>query len=162
MSLPKLAIILTLCAAPAQAGPLADMGGSWRGSGWARETQEGPKETLRCQITNSYDTTTLTLTLSGQCIVPGRRLNLSGSIRGTDGSERLTGRWLNPDGVGSTSIVGVQRDGIVAFNFNAVDPATGRKIAQNVEWRVSNSALRLRTTDRDNPDVMMSDISFAR
>jgi len=83
-------------------------------------------------------------------------------LTASEGAEGITGRWSNPDGIGSVRIDGIQRDGIVAFNFNAADPATGRDLAQNVEWRVSDGALRLRSTDRSNPDIMMSDISFGR
>jgi len=155
-------LIAMIVASAASADPLADMDGTWRGSGWARETQQGPQETVRCQITNSYDSATLTLTLSGQCVVPGRRLTISGTLTGSEGAERVTGRWSNPDGIGSTRIVGIQRDGIVAFNFNATDPATGRNLAQNVEWRVSDDTLRLRSTDRSDPTIMMSDITFGR
>jgi hypothetical protein len=119
-------------------------------------------EPVRCQITNNYDSSAFTLTLSGQCVVPGRRLTVSGTLTGSEGPERITGRWSNPDGIGSVRIVGVQRDGIVAFNFSATDPATGRDLSQNVEWRVSEGALRLRSSDRRNPDIMMSDISFSQ
>lgn len=149
-------------ASAATADPLADMNGTWRGSGWAREIQQGPQETMRCRITNSYDAAVLTLTLTGQCVVPGRRLTISGTLTGTEGVERITGRWSNPDGIGSTRIMGIQRNGIVAFNFNTTDPASGRSLAQNVEWRVSDETLRLRSTDRSDPSIMMSDITFGR
>ncbi len=158
----KFVMFLVLTSEAALADPLADMAGSWRGSGWAKQTVDGPQETLRCRIDNSYEQATLTLTITGQCIVPGRKLSLSGTLAGTEGAERITGRWSNPDGFGSARIVGVQRDGIVAFNFNAIDPGTGQTVAQNVEWRVSDNGLRLRSSDRENPDRMMSDISFDR
>lgn len=155
-------LLAVIAASTALSEPLADMDGTWRGSGWARETQQGPQETVRCQINNSYDTLALTLTLSGQCVVPGRRLTISGTLIGSEGVERISGRWSNPDGIGSVRIRGIQRDGIVAFNFSATDPATGRDLAQNVEWRISDEALRLRSTDRSDPSIMMSDITFGR
>lgn len=163
MFLSKMTFLIAMMAAStALSEPLADMHGTWRGSGWARETQQGPQETVRCQITNSYDTLALTLTLSGQCVVPGRRLTISGTLVGSEGVERITGRWSNPDGIGSVRIVGIQRDGIVAFNFSASDPATGRDLAQNVEWRILDKTLRLRSTDRNDPSIMMSEITFGR
>ena len=158
----RLAMLIFFTAGTTAADPLADMSGTWRGSGWARETPQGPQETVRCQIRNTYDATDTTLKLFGQCVVPGRRLTISGTLIGSDESERITGRWSNPDGIGSVRIVGIQRDGIVAFNFSATDPATGRDLAQNVEWRISESALRLRSTDRNNPDKLMSDILFSQ
>ena len=163
MFLSKITVFMALTAAStALSGPLADMDGSWRGSGWARETPQGPQETVRCQIANGYDTSTLTLTITGQCVVPGRRLTIAGTLTGSEGAERITGRWSNPDGIGSVRIGGIQRDGIVAFTFSATDPATGGELAQNVEWRVSDGTLRLRSTDRSDPSIMMSDISFGR
>lgn len=154
--------VFVLTGSTAVSEPLAEMEGAWKGSGWARETPDGPKETVRCQIRNSYDNASLTLTLKGHCVVPGRRLTLSGNIVGTDGTERITGRWSNPDGIGSARVVGIQRDNIVAFNFSAIDPNTGSNVAQNVEWRLSEGGLHLRSTDRQNPALMMSDISFNR
>ena len=158
----KVAAFILLTAGSGIADPLADMSGTWRGSGWAKEGPKGPEETVRCQIRNEFDEASKTLTISGQCVVPGRRLTISGTLVGSDGSERITGRWSNPDGIGSVRIVGIQRDDIVAYNFHAIDPTTGRDLAQNVEWRVSVDALWLRSTDRSNPDIMMSDISFSQ
>lgn len=164
MHLSSLATVMffMLVGSTVSAEPLAEMEGTWRGSGWAKQTPQGPQETLRCQIRNDYDDATRTLTLSGACAVPGRRLTISGTLRGSEADERITGRWSNPNGIGSVQVLGVQRDGIVAFNFNAIDPATGRALSQNVEWRVSGDALRLRSSDRKNPTIMMSDLSFSR
>jgi len=138
------------------------MTGSWNGSGWARQSPQGPKETVRCRITNTYDVATNTLAVAGRCAVPGRKLTMSGTLNGKDGAERITGRWSNPDGIGSAGIVGIQRGNIVAFNFSAIDPETGRNLSQNVEWRISGDTLLLRSTDRTNPTVAMSKIEFAR
>lgn len=156
--------LLALCAlslaTPLGAEPLAEMAGDWRGAGWAKQTPEGPQETVRCRITNIYAAGTLTV--AGQCAVPGRQLAMQGRLNGTAGAERITGRWSNPDGIGSAAIVGLQRDNIVAFNFAATDLATGRNLAQNVEWRIDGDTLRLRSTDRTDPSIAMSDITFTR
>ena len=162
MFLLRMTLFILLSAAAGSAEPLADMAGTWSGSGWARETVTGPQETLRCQLSNHYDPAEKTLTLAGQCIVPGRRLSIAGTLSSTEGSERITGQWTNPNGVGRARVAGIQRDGIVACNFSALDPQTGRQVAQNIEWRIAGDALRLRATDRSNPDRMMADISFAQ
>ena len=153
-------LIFVMVGSSAMAKPLADMVGTWQGSGWARETPQGHQESVRCRIRNKFDDASETLTLSGQCVVPGKRISISGKLTGSDGAERITGHWSNPDGIGSVRVVGIQRDGIVVFNFAATDPTTGRKLAQTVEWRVSDETLRLRSADRSNPSIMMSDISF--
>lgn len=161
MMLRNLILAFAVLAGSASADTLAQMQGEWRGSGWARETPQGPQETVRCQIDNRYDDTA-TLTLTGLCIVPGKRLTISGTLRADEGSGRITGHWSNPDGIGRVPIVGAQQDGIVAFNFNATEPATGQDVSQNVEWRVSDDGLRLRSNQRRDPDNLMSDISFNR
>ncbi|MEP5154933.1 hypothetical protein [Planktotalea sp.] len=142
------------------AEPLAHMQGAWRGSGFARETPSGPKEAVRCRINNAFADGTLVV--KGQCVVPGRKIALSGEMKGKSGSDTLTGFWFNPDGLGSTRISGVQRDDLVAFTFSAKDPKTGELVSQNVEWRVEAESLRLRSTDRADPSVLMSDVSFTR
>jgi hypothetical protein len=138
------------------------MQGVWSGSGWAREAVQGPKETVRCRLSNAYDDKTRALTISGRCVVPGRKLTLSGEMRSAVGSDKISGFWFNPDGLGSVNISGVTRGNIVGFTFRARDPETSADIAQNVEWRVDGDRLHLRATDRAQPDIMMSDIVFTR
>ena len=157
-----LSVIFAMLCSSVSAEPLADMQGAWSGSGWARETPAGPKETVRCRLNNTYDARALTLTVSGRCAVPGRKIALAGEIKGHAGSEQITGHWFNPDGLGSVRISGVLRGDVIAFTFRAKDPDTSQDLAQNVEWRAQNSLLRLRATDRVNPDVTMSDITFTR
>ncbi len=162
MTSPCLALALALAGTTASAQPLAEMAGTWRGSGWARQSPQGPQETMRCKIKNAYDAGQHTLKITGTCVVPGRRLDVSGVLTGSDKGDRITGRWSNPDGMGSVPVVGLQRDAVVAFNFSAFDPATGKSTAQNVEWRILKEGLRLRSSDRKEPDIMMSDITFNR
>jgi hypothetical protein len=163
MHLFRLVVLAAIFAASAVAAdPLAAMAGTWQGTGWARETPQGPQETVRCRITNSYDAPTLTLVLSGRCVVPGRQIAMSGRLTRTQDAERVTGRWYNPDGIGSVAVRGIMRGDSVAFTFSAKDPETGRDLAQNVEWRVMDNALRLRATDRADPRIAMSEISFVR
>lgn len=73
--------VAMICLAPvAQAGALADMAGRWHGSGWVKQTSQGPQETIRCKIENTFDAARIKLTLSGTCVVPGRKLTLSGTL----------------------------------------------------------------------------------
>ncbi len=92
----------------------------------------------------------------------GQKITLSGEIRGKSGSDKISGHWFNPDGLGSVRISGVRRGDVVAFTFKAKDPETGDALAQNVEWRVGTDSLRLRATDRADAGIMLSDLTFAR
>ncbi|MEN8936275.1 hypothetical protein [Planktotalea arctica] len=153
------AVLAGLCSSVA-AEPLADMQGAWSGSGWARETPEGPKETVRCRMENTYESNVLTV--SGRCVAAGQKLALAGEIKGKAASEQITGHWFNPDGLGFVRISGVRRGAVIAFTFAAIHPETGVDIAQNVEWRVGEQGLRLRASDRTDPRITMSDIAFTR
>ena len=154
------AIVFLALASVGSAEPLAQMAGVWSGSGWARETKSGPKEALRCRLSNTFDAGVLTI--SGRCAVPSRKIALAGELRSTKNSERITGHWFNPDGLGSVSIVGVQRGDAVAFTFRAKDPKTQAEVAHNVEWRVTGDSLRMRSNDRAEPSIAMSDVTFIR
>ncbi|MGH1575856.1 hypothetical protein [Planktotalea sp.] len=154
----KATLFFLALSAPALADPLVEMQGDWSGSGWARETPTGPKEAVRCRLENSFDAGALTV--SGRCVVPGRKIALAGEMRAA--GSKISGHWFNPDGLGSVRISGVQQGDVIAFTFRAKDPDTGADIAQNVEWRVTGEGLHLRASDRADPSIMMSDITFAR
>lgn len=163
MLLPKITLFaIIMLSYPAAAEPIADLSGVWRGSGWAKETPKGPRETVRCRIENVYDNVTRRLKLSALCVVPGRKLKLSGSLQGKKGSEQISGRWSNPNGIGSVRVVGTQRGNIVSFTFKTTRAVNGRRHAQNVEWRISKDSLRLRSVERSDPNNSMSEISFSR
>ncbi len=154
----RVVAFIVALASPALADPLADMQGAWSGSGWARETVSGPKEAVRCRLKNTYEAGALTV--SGRCVVPGRKIALAGEIRAA--GSKISGHWFSPDGLGSVRISGVQQGDVIAFTFRAKDPDTGADIAQNVEWRVTGEGLHLRASDRADPSIMMSDITFSR
>jgi hypothetical protein len=153
---------LIVCTGAASADPLSGMVGDWSGAGWVRETPDAPQEAVRCRLQNTYDAAQARLSVSGRCAVPGRQIDLSGQITADRASDRITGRWSNPDGPGSVALNGVMRDDLIAFTFAAQDPVNGRNLAQNVEFRLTGDTLRLRASDRDRPDIAMSDITLTK
>jgi hypothetical protein len=157
--LASLAFVITTYAA---AEPISEMSGEWTGSGWAKQATNTPEEAIRCRLNNAYNAESETLTVAGRCAVAGKQLTMNGALQQHAGSERITGRWSNPEGIGSVRIVGIQRGNIVAFTFRTTDPKSGQIVSQNIEWRISDGTMRLRSTDRANPLIMMSDITFKR
>ena len=102
------------------------------------------------------------MTASGRCVASGRKISLSGELKSEVGSDKISGHRFNPDGLVAVQIIGVQRDGILAFLVRAKDPETGREIAQYVEWRIDGASVHLRAFDRANPSLIMSDIRLTR
>ncbi|MAM61406.1 hypothetical protein [Maritimibacter sp. UBA3975] len=156
------ALMFVLPAIAATADPLPLLAGDWTGSGTAREVPEAELDAVRCRITNSYAPERLELTMSGMCVTAGRRLDLSGTIRARDDSAAISGRWSNPDGLGEVRIAGHSGEDFVAFTYSAKDPATGRQLDQNVELRLVGNGFRMRSVDRADRSVSMSDITFTR
>ena len=78
------------------------------------------------------------------------------------GSDKISGHWFNPDGLGAVRVTGLQSDGILAFLVRAKDPETGGEIAQNIEWQIDGASVHLRAFDRSNPSLIMFDIRFQR
>ena len=152
--------LFLLLSASASANTLAALNGAWSGGGWARETPDRAQEALRYRLKNTYEANVLTA--SGRCVESGRKISLSGELKSEVGSDKISGHWSNPDGLGAVQIIGVQRDGILAFLVRAKDPETGREIAQYVEWRIDGASAHLRAFDRANPSLIMSDICFTR
>lgn len=157
-------ILALALAAPglAAADPFQALAGAWQGSGTVRETPAAPLEQVRCRVTNTYDAARGHLTVKGLCVLAGRRLDIAGTLNTADDSNAVTGRWTNPDGPGDVPVSGHAGDDFIAFTYRADDPATGRALDQNVELRVSQDSFRLRSVDRADRSISMSDISFGR
>ncbi|APE44478.1 hypothetical protein BOO69_14440 [Sulfitobacter alexandrii] len=156
------AIVLAVLATAAAADPLADMAGAWQGSGWARQTPQGPQETVRCRIENRYDEDAGELSINGRCAVPGRQLTLAGRLSSRDGSDRVSGRWFNPDGIGSVPVTGRTTDHGLRMTFSASDPDTGADISQAATWELTGDGLTLRSVHTGQPEVGMADLTFSR
>ena len=144
----------------ATADPFQAMSGKWSGSGWARKTTDGPQEATRCRLTNSYSATALELRFKGKCVAAGEKLTLSGKVTRNPADASIQGLWSNPDGLGQVKITGRHGADFILFTYRAKDPDTGQPIAQNVEWRIVDGQLQLRSVDRDQPNILMSEIFF--
>jgi hypothetical protein len=157
-----IALVFALPTGFASADTLPALAGDWTGSGTAREVPEAEPDAIRCRITNTYAPERLELTMSGMCVAAGRRLDLSGTIRASDDSAAISGRWSNPDGLGNVRIAGHSGEDFVAFTYSAKDPDTGRQLDQNVELRLVGDGFRMRSVDRADRSISMSDITFTR
>lgn len=146
----------------ASADPFAGLAGDWSGSGTVRETPQGPLEQVRCRISNNHDASRGHLTMKGLCVLAGKRLTVAGTLNKAADGRAVTGVWTNPDGPGDVPVSGHAGEDFIAFTYRADDPVSGRALDQNVELRVLDDGFRLRSVDRADRSISMSDITFAR
>lgn len=148
-------------ASPALSDPLQDMAGTWRGTGWAKRTADSAQEPVKCRLKNTYDASARRITVAGKCVVPGRKIDMAGHIEAKK-SGTATGRWFNPDGLGSTKLTGTYTNGRILFSFRVKDPKDDTIVSQSIEWTTTSDSLRMRSADTSAPDVPMADIRFTR
>ena len=139
---------------------LAALGGAWTGTGWAKRTTDGPREAVRCRISNRYHAPGRRLVVTGKCAVPGRKFNLTGTVSSTVDGGPIRGRWSNPFGAGSASVEGHQSGNRVFLDFRAPHPDTKEKVAQQMEWLLADNAFSITTRLHDGQ--IISELKFAR
>lgn len=82
-----------LAAAPAAAASLEPFAGDFKGSGTARVRPSEPAETTRCRIKATLSDDKKTLKQSGQCAVPGHKVDIGGTVRLNPDTGVLSGSW---------------------------------------------------------------------
>lgn len=87
------ALSLAVVALPAVAGSLEPFAGSFKGAGTARAKPADAAETARCRVTGTLSDDKLTLKQTGQCAIPGHKVDIGGTVKLDAASDRLTGSW---------------------------------------------------------------------
>ncbi|MEM8787140.1 MAG: hypothetical protein AAGE76_02665 [Pseudomonadota bacterium] len=158
------ALWLALAALPAAAQEdgtaLARMTGDWTGGGWVQERGDSAQERIRCRMRNNHDATTGEITVDGTCAVPGRRLVLAGALA-PEGADRVTGRWQNPEGMGSQRIRGSLSAAGFAFAVTTNDQLTGERLDRVITWTVMPDRIVVTTADAAD-DTPLGEIVFER
>ncbi len=130
-------MIVALWAAPPALSSelLSSMKGSWIGNGWVKRNPGGPRETVRCRITNHYVTAGRRLVVSGKCAVPGKKFELKGTVSANLSGTRISGRWSNPFGIGSTSVEGTLFANQAFLDFKAPLDGSKKPVRQQMIWQ---------------------------
>ncbi len=142
--------------------PLAQMAGKWTGNGWASRTEGGSKEGVRCRLTAKYSAKTRKLSLSGKCAATSGTYILLGHIAEYPGSGKLTGRWVNPKGVGSLNIAGKRSGNRLTFLFDGKGKKSDRKVAYKTVWDLRNDGFSLNTGLASGAHDALGQIVFQR
>ncbi len=165
LAIVAIAALLVMGSPPAKAAksvPLANMAGQWTGNGWASRTVGASKEKVRCRLKAKYNAKTRKLSLSGKCAASSGTYTLLGHIAEYAGSKKLTGRWVNPKGIGSMNIAGNRSGNRLTFLFNNKDKKSKRKIAYKTVWDLRNSSFSLNTGLASGAHNALGQIDFQR
>jgi len=171
MSAGLLPIFLLAASSPAMASnaaannartSLSSMAGKWRGSGWGVRHKGAPRERVRCRMTAKYRNRSRKLVLSGKCAAVSRSFTLLGHIAEYTDSNHITGRWINPDGLGALNIKGVRRGNHFIFDFRARDRKAKTKLKYRTVWAMKAKSILLSTVLPDDKGIKIGELSFAR
>ncbi|MEM6460673.1 MAG: hypothetical protein AAF724_02015 [Pseudomonadota bacterium] len=140
---------------------LAMLDGRWKGEGWARQNTDGDAEKVRCRIENTYFSKSERLVVKGQCAVPGRKFDLTGTVSRRNGGDVISGQWSNPFGTGNASVRGAQSGNRIDLDFSAPHPDTNRRAAHRMQWDIGDGTFSL-TTRLVDDDITLSELRFSR
>lgn len=141
---------------------LSGLGGEWRGSGWGLRHATAPQEQVRCRMRTRYHTRARRFALSGRCAATSRSFTILGHIAEYPDSDRITGRWVNPDGFGSMNIRGSRNANTFTFTFRAEDRNSKETRTYRTTWQMSQNSMTVRTSLADHDDTLVGLIQFER
>ncbi len=155
-------VIIFVCLAGILASPIAakngssarvdlsEMAGKWKGTGWGKRNSSAPREGVRCRLTAKYRKKNQKLSVSGKCAATSRTFTLLGHVAEQKNSNKMTGRWINPDGIGSINIAGRRTANKLVFTFMAKDGKTGRKRKYRTVWSLQKNGFNLTSQIAEN------------
>lgn len=143
------ALVLQLTSGQAQADEfLKSFAGNWTGSGWARSLPDASREIVRCKVRNIYSVSTSTLSLTGRCATPGKNSLLRATIRTRSESSTYSGRLYDPEGSGSTELIGRRKGSSVILQFRVRPKKTGQTLAGTMFLHKKKHGFRLSSTGK--------------
>lgn len=160
------AIIASLCVvtSPSVSGAeqvhLSKMAGKWTGQGWALRKQGAPKESVRCRLTAKYSKKARKLSISGKCAASSGTFTLLGHIAEYSNSNKLTGRWVNPKGVGTANVAGSRKGNRLTFLLDRSSKKA--KKAYKTVWDIRRNGFTLNTGHATGAHNALGQISFQR
>lgn len=157
-------VVLSLSISPAASGAeqvkLSQMAGKWTGQGWTSRKKGAPKENVRCRMTAKYRAKARKLSVSGKCAANGGSFTLLGHIAEYQGSKKLTGRWINPRGIGATSVKGNRMGNRLTLLLDRRDKKT--KTRYKTVWDLRRNGFTLSTGHANSAANALGRISFQR
>jgi len=138
------------------------MAGKWNGTGWTVRNQGAAKERVRCRLTAKYSKSTRKLSLKGKCAASSGTFSLLGHIAEYPESKKLTGRWVNPRGIGSLNVAGARNGNRLTFLYRTKDKQSKRKVGYKTIWDLRASGFSLSTGLASGKPGDLGTINFQR
>jgi len=142
--------------------PLSSYAGKWEGLGWVKRHASAEREPVRCRLTVRYRKSSEKLDMSGKCAAAARTFTLLGHIASNPTTNQMTGRWVNPDGVGSLNIAGKRRVNSATFNFDANDRKSGKRQSFRTSWGFGKTGFSITSHQLTPRTSEIGAISFER
>ncbi|WP_417622012.1 hypothetical protein [Parasphingorhabdus sp.] len=142
--------------------PLSQFAGKWSGTGWGKRDGSAVLEPVRCRLIARYRKATRKLVFSGKCAATSRTFTLLGHLAHYPGTAKITGRWVNPGGVGSINIVGKRRLNQMNFEFQAKDRKSGKRERFRSRWKFRRSGFSINTAQLTPAPLPIGSITFER
>lgn len=141
---------------------LSEMTGKWKGTGWGKRNSSAPKEGVRCRLTARFRSKNRKLSVSGKCAATSRTFTLLGHVAEYNGSNKMTGRWVNPSGIGSMKIAGTRKGNNLIFTFIAKEDKTGKRRKYRSIWSLKRNGFDLRSQIAGKTFRDIGNIQFRR
>lgn len=123
--------------------------GSWQGRGLVRTSSKSPQENIRCRLINALAGGGERLRVSGNCLVAGFMLPVTGFIIAEQKSAYSATIFRNLAGIRVSAFSGKRRGSTLKLRYVGVDIASKQKIDASVTIakRKNNFDISLRTVD---------------
>ena len=123
--------------------------GSWQGRGLIRTSSESPKENIRCRLINALASGGSRLRVSGNCLIAGFMLPVTGFIIAEKRSDYSATIFRNLAGIQVSAFSGKRRGSTLRLRYVGVDIASKQKIDASViiAKRKDKFDISLRTVD---------------
>ncbi len=135
--------------------------GAWKGSGTVRPGGAEKVETARCRMTAKVSDDGRSMTQSGQCAVPGAKVDVGGSMTLNPDTRRVSGSWRDAHNGLSGSLSGaLDANGGMKLTYIVARPQPGEPESFSIQFAPSGGGWRLVTSAPGRGVV--ADIRFAR
>lgn len=145
----------------AAAASLEPFAGAWKGSGTARAKPSATPETARCRIAATLSNNGRTLKQSGQCAVPGHKVDVGGTLNYDEATQRITGSWRDVATGRAGSLSGRFDGAVMRRSVVVANPGEGEPASYALTFTLAPGGYRL-VTQAPGEASPLADLRFTK